>query len=108
MSPEQRRDSSTWVGILEAMEDELERGIALVRRGQHEEALAPAAAFAPPVDAGPIPAELVERAQHILEAQHVAIERVDVARRTTGRHLAAMRSVPPHRGERSVYLDISG
>jgi hypothetical protein len=108
MSPEQRRDSSTWVGILEAMEDELERSIALVRRGQHEEAFAPAAAFAPPVDAGPIPAELVERAQHILEAQQVAIERVDVARRTTGRHLAAMRSVPPHRGERSVYLDISG
>lgn len=108
MSPEEQRDSSRWVGILEAMEAELEHSNALVRRGQHEDALAPTGSFAPPSDAGPIPAELAEHAQHILEAQHEAIDRVEVARRTTGRHLAAMRSVPPHRGDHAVYLDISG
>ena len=107
MSPEQRRDSSTWLGILEAMEAELDRGSALVLRGQHDDALAPEIDYALPANAGPIPAELIERAQHVLEAQHEAIERVEVARRTTGRHLAAMRAVPPHRGERSVYLDTS-
>lgn len=108
MLPELRRDSSSWMDILEAMEAELERSDALARRGQHAEPLAPAASFTPPSDAGPIPVELVERAQHILSAQHEAIERVEVVRRTTGRHLAAMRSVPPHRGDHAVYLDISG
>ncbi|MEO7124194.1 MAG: hypothetical protein ABI400_13975 [Lacisediminihabitans sp.] len=90
------------------MEAELERAAMLARRGQHESELAPAFSFIAPVDAGPIPADLVPRAQHILEAQHEAIERVEVVRRTTGRHLAAMRSVPPHRGDHAVYLDISG
>jgi hypothetical protein len=96
------------VGILEAMEAELEQSNMLLRKGQQENALTPGASFAPPSDAGPIPTELVERAEHILEAQHATIERVEAARRTTGRHLAAMRSVPPHRGDRAVYLDISG
>ncbi len=100
------------------MEDELERSSARslkdLMAGAHAEATPePGPVPLPgrvvlPTNPGPIPAELLERAQLILEAQQQAIERVEVARRTTGRHLAAMRSVMPHRDDRAVYLDISG
>jgi hypothetical protein len=113
VSPEQQRDSSTWIGILEAMEDELERSSARsLKEGMSGAHAAPARETSDtlvlPTNPGPIPEELVERAQVILEAQEQAIERVEAARRTTARHLATTRSMSPQRGDRAVYLDISG
>jgi len=113
VSAEQRRDSSTWVGILEAMEDELERSSARSLKesmsGAHAAPTRETGGdFVLPANPGPIPEELVERAQVILEAQQQAIERVEAARRTTARHLATTRSISPQRGNRAVYLDISG
>jgi hypothetical protein len=61
-----------------------------------------------PIGTGPFPAELSERARALLDAQGSAIERLERLMRSTGRHLAAMRSIPPHRDDRSVYLDIAG
>ncbi|WP_349903472.1 hypothetical protein [Parafrigoribacterium humi] len=113
MLPEQRRDSSTWAKILDAMEDQLERSSARsLKESMSGAHVAPAretsGSFVLPANPGPIPAELVERAQVILEAQEQAIERVEAARRTTARHLATTRSMSPRRGDRAVYLDISG
>lgn len=61
-----------------------------------------------PSGAGPFPEELAQRARALMKAQDAAIRRLEGLQRTTGRHLAAMRSIPPHRDDRSVYLDIAG
>lgn len=61
-----------------------------------------------PNGTGPLPPELGARARALLVAQSQAIERLEGLRKTTGRHLAAMRAIPPHRDARSVYLDIAG
>ena len=61
-----------------------------------------------PSGIGPFPAELSERAKALLAAQGAAIKSLEGLKRATGRHLAAMRSIPPHRDDRSVYLDIAG
>lgn len=65
--------------------------------------------WTPPVGLGTLPAELVERATRILAAQRAAIARVDDERRDTGRHLAALRTVPSTTdAAASVYLDVAG
>lgn len=61
-----------------------------------------------PSGIGPFPEELSERARALLDAQGAAIKSLEGLKRATGRHLAAMRSIPPHRDDRSVYLDIAG
>lgn len=115
MSPAQRRDSSTWLEAIEQMEDDLGHTMdeAAVKRHLAGTATADdvAALERPlrlPSGTGPFPEELAERALALLDAQGSAIERLEKLMRTTGRHLAAMRSIPPHRDERSVYLDIAG
>lgn len=115
MLPEQRRDSSTWLEAIEQMEDDLSYVMddATVKRhlagtATPDDVAALERPLRLPSGTGPFPAELSERAQALLDAQSSAIERLEKLMRTTGRHLAAMRSIPPHRDDRSVYLDIAG
>lgn len=115
MSPAMRRDSSTWLEAIEQMEDDLNHVMdeAAVKRHLAGTATSDdlAALERParlPSGTGPFPAELSERARALLDAQGAAIERLEGLRRSTGRHLAAMRSIPPHRDDRSVYLDVAG
>lgn len=115
MSPEMRRDSSTWLEAIEQMEDDLDHVMdeAAVKRylagtATPDDLAALERPTRLPSGTGPFPRELSERAQALLDAQSAAIERLEGLRRSTGRHLAAMRSIPPHRDDRSVYLDTAG
>ncbi len=67
-----------------------------------------APAWTPPEGLGPIPEELVERARSVEAAQQAAVERLEEAKRTTARHLAAVQSVPEGRASgRSIFLDVT-
>ncbi|AWB90393.1 hypothetical protein [Homoserinimonas hongtaonis] len=62
-----------------------------------------------PVGLGQLPPELVGRARDLVERQQRMLARLDEERLGTGRHLAALRSVPTAQlVERSVYLDVAG
>lgn len=66
------------------------------------------AAWQPPVDLGPLPASLLDRAQALATRQRAAAEAITRAMIANRRHLAAldeMRAVPP---SRPVYLDLEG
>lgn len=115
MSPEMRRDSSTWLEAIEQMEEDLNHVMdeASVKRhlagaATPDDLAALERPLRVPSGTGPFPAELSERARALLDAQGSAIERLERLMRSTGRHMAAMRSIPPHRDDRSVYLDIAG
>jgi hypothetical protein len=91
----------------------LERWTELLEELEHDAAHAgddaELAAWRPPADLGPIPAELRARAEALLDAQAVAMATVVAAQRSTARHLAALRTVPQGRGETGpLYLDASG
>lgn len=114
LSSQARRDSSTWLEAIEQMEDDLAHVMddAAVKRHLAGSPTADdLAALERPVrtpsGTGPFPEELAERAQALMDAQYATIQRLEGLKRETGRHLAAMRSVPPHRDSRSVYLDTS-
>src|SRR6185312_7808142 len=115
MSSQVRRDSSTWLEAIEQMEDDLAHVMddAAVKRHlagspTADDLAALERPLRTPSGTGPFPEELTARAQALMKAQSAAIERLEGLKRTTGRHLAAMRSVPPHRDDRSVYIDIAG
>lgn len=58
---------------------------------------------------GPLPEELVERAQRIQAAQRKALHQLEEARASAARHLAALDAVPGSREHgHSVYLDVTG
>jgi hypothetical protein len=53
--------------------------------------------------------ELLARARMIAAAQQQAIDRLELRRRETSRHLAAVRTLDPGTaGARAVYLDVAG
>ena len=84
------------------MLDELERDVA--NAGARE-----GAPWRAPTDLGPLPAELVSRAQELASAQQAALATVQEQRDSTRRHLAALRALPQHRSQTGpVYLDTSG
>jgi hypothetical protein len=63
----------------------------------------------PPTGLGPIPAQLIERAQAIAAAQQDTITELEDEQRSIRRHLTAMRNLPQHRNETGpLYLDASG
>ncbi|MFF1572686.1 hypothetical protein ACFVWR_08070 [Leifsonia sp. NPDC058292] len=63
----------------------------------------------PPSALGPIPAELVERATRLLEAQQHTIRYLEDVRRTTAKHLAAVRSTAQaDANAHPVYFDLMG
>ncbi|WP_349899720.1 hypothetical protein [Parafrigoribacterium soli] len=115
MPSEMRRDSSSWLEAIEQMEDDLAHVMDDAAMKRHlageatpDDLTALERPLRVPSGTGEFPAELVERARALMDAQSAAIARLEGLKRTTGRHLAAMRSIPPHRDDRSVYLDIAG
>jgi hypothetical protein len=95
---EERANGARWSALL----DELERDT--VNAGARE-----GTPWRPPTDLGPLPAELLARAQELAAAQTHALAALEEEKTSTGRHLAALRSLPQHRNETGpVYLDASG
>jgi hypothetical protein len=65
-------------------------------------------AWTPPAHLGPLPLHLRDQAERLLADQRESIRNLEEMHRETGRHLAAVRSVPRQADGRSVYLDVSG
>jgi hypothetical protein len=87
-----------WSALLDELERDL--GNAGAREGTP---------WRPPADLGPLPVELLGRAQELAAAQHHAIAALEEEQSTTRRHLAALRALPQHRNETGpLYLDASG
>ena len=105
MSPETHAIRQGWVETLEGLESDLASDRELLDHG-----VVPTqpSAWEPPHHLGPIPIDLRERASGILAELGKSARRLDDLKLTTGQQLAAVRSIPPARGERSVYLDITG
>ncbi|ROQ37337.1 hypothetical protein EDF46_2793 [Frondihabitans sp. PhB188] len=98
--PRSEETRQAWLDALAEME--------AVAGASGDSAYAPSA-WTPQADLGPLPADLVERAREVQDAQKSAIQRVLEARRTVVKHLAALKSVPAARdSDRAVYLDATG
>ncbi|MET4583998.1 hypothetical protein ABIE21_003529 [Conyzicola nivalis] len=65
-------------------------------------------AWTPPTHLGPLPLHLRDQAERLLLDQRESIRNLEEMHRETGRHLAAVRSVPRQADGQSVYLDVSG
>ena len=65
-------------------------------------------AWTPPTYLGPLPLHLRDQAERLLADQRQSIRNLEEMHRETGRHLAAVRSVPRQSDGQSVYLDVSG
>ena len=65
-------------------------------------------AWTPPTHLGPLPLHLRDQAERLLADQRESIRNLEEMHRETGRHLAAVRSVPRQAEGQSVYLDVSG
>lgn len=88
-----------WIEIL----DRLERELAVAVSGGGP------TGWAPPEPSGPVPAELRERAERLLDAQRESLDMVLAARLDAARHLNALRAVPDvGLSGRPHYLDVTG
>ena len=88
-----------WLATLDEMEAEL-------GRNTNDETTS---SWSAPTNAGPLPEHLVERAQHILDAQQRRITRLTDERASVRQHLAALDIVPSAQPTgQSVYLDVTG
>jgi len=99
--------AASWVSALDA----LELDVAWVESALRAAHLPPAdevarlAAWVPPADLGPLPADLVVRATALLDRQtHAARATVEAITRSR-RHVAALDALRPHRGDVAVYVD---
>ena len=94
-----------WDAVLSAMEQYVERVAA-------DDVDAPeigARVWSLPRDIGPMPAELRERAERVLDAQNDGVAELERRQRSIGKHLSALRTVPTAQdGGSSPYLDVTG
>jgi len=94
----------SWADVMAALENDTASALEV-----DEATDAPAhAAWTPPTHLGPLPLHLRERADHLLAVQRESIRNLEELYRETGRHLAAVKSVPRQADGQSVYLDVSG
>ncbi|MHA6669655.1 hypothetical protein ACX3O0_12380 [Homoserinimonas sp. A447] len=105
MSPEAHAIRQGWVEALEGLESDLANDRHLLDHG-----VVPTqpSAWQPPQHLGPIPIDLRDRATGILAELGESARRLNELKLATGQQLTAVRSIPPVRGDRSVYLDITG
>jgi hypothetical protein len=88
-----------WGDALDRLEAELHAALAL----------AEPVPWRPPIALGPIPAELRDRAARLLEAQLHTVRYLEDVKRSTARHLAAVKAVPAvETGAHPVYFDLIG
>lgn len=99
-------DKQRWEAVL----NRLEEGVATALRAMEDPLDAPAIElWSPPADLGPLPVELRERMERLIEAQKALLEMVAGRRDDVGKQIKALRRVPGvGEPERSLYLDISG
>jgi hypothetical protein len=118
--PSQRRDSASWTEIFAELQDELRLDPAAV---DDAAAADPSVADAParertvdqegrwlaPIRMEPMTEDDAAQARSLLAAQLIAIEVLEGRKKSTGRHLAVVRSLPGTRTTGGpVYLDTSG
>ncbi|WP_159708740.1 hypothetical protein [Arthrobacter sp. 18067] len=99
MSPENLEMTEKWSAIL----DGFERDIALAVSGGD------VPSWTPPVDAGPLPASLADRARRVLDAQADAVAILNRAKHDAGTQLGAIDAVPSGSvSDRPLLLDVRG
>jgi hypothetical protein len=103
---DEQRNWDRWASVLADLEASLAESVSMVTTV--DEAVPPARVWVIPEVLGDLPVSLRGRAERALRAHEGAIERLEYARTATGRHLAALRSVPAHGDGGSVYLDVTG
>ncbi|MDN4613424.1 hypothetical protein P5G50_03060 [Leifsonia sp. F6_8S_P_1B] len=92
---------AAWTDALERLEQVLREALA---GGAFEPGV-----WTPPAGLGPLPVELRERATRLLDAQQHTLRHLADMRRSTARHLSAVRSVPRDAsGPAPVYVDLVG
>ncbi|MET4782873.1 hypothetical protein [Glaciihabitans sp. UYNi722] len=105
--PDTQTNWDNWVAVLSAMEASLTDADATTDWDDELDAAAPV--WVIPDEIGPLPAELRDHAARVLQAQDETIRRLEGHREVTGRHLAALRSIPSGlQGGHSAYLDVTG
>jgi hypothetical protein len=92
-----------WADVLATMESD-------TADAEHPTGRAAHAAWAPPADLGALPAMFRSRADRLVRAQQRAIASLEERMLVTGRHLAALDSIPSPRqsGGPAAYLDVTG
>jgi hypothetical protein len=94
-----------WEVVLDRLEADLDAVERSFRDG-HAPVVEP---WSLPSGLGPLPERLARRALALSERQDTLAVLLEQRRTTTGRHLAAVRSVPaPHSAMPAVYLDVEG
>ena len=93
-----------WEAVLDRLESDLDAAEA--QAGGDGASVEP---WAVPVGLGPVPEHLQERAVALEQRQLAVTPRVEEAKASAGRHLAAVRSIPTASASgRSLYLDVRG
>jgi kynurenine formamidase len=119
--PSQRRDSTSWGEIFAELQDALRLDAVTIDSTHIDPAAsddaAPARAreinqaeyWLAPIRMEPMTEDEAAHARSLLSAQLIAIEALERRKKSTGRHLAVVRSLPGTRTtDGPVYLDISG
>jgi hypothetical protein len=112
--PSQRRDSASWTEIFTELQDELRLDPAAVDPAAYAADAAAQGIDRPepwlaPIRMEPMTEDEAAQARSLLAAQLIAIETLERRKKSTGRHLAVVRSLPGTRTTGGpVYLDISG
>ncbi|MEQ4568259.1 hypothetical protein [Paenarthrobacter sp. CAP02] len=88
-----------WSAILDGFEHDIARAVSG----------GPAGPWAPPTDAGPLPAALAERARRVLDAQADAVAILSRLKHDAGTQLGAIDAVPSgSASDRPLLLDVRG
>ncbi|WP_035764005.1 hypothetical protein [Arthrobacter sp. H20] len=99
------RSRQGWLVIL----DTLEEDIAAAEKAQHDDGVTKAGHWDPPSGIGPIPSDLVDRAQRIREAQRRTVAMLQAAVKDNRQHHALIGAVNASTApNRAVYLDVAG
>lgn len=107
--PSGQSDRAGWLRLLAELEAELSVAARTDPLAVEDDGRTPASGWSAPEQLGPLPADLADRARLLLDAEREVIRELADLQRRTGRHLAAVRSVPAAaRTEQSVYLDVTG
>jgi hypothetical protein len=108
--PSQRRDSASWTEIFAELQDELRLDPAAVDAADDAaQGIDRPEPWLAPIRMEPMTEDEAAQARSLLAAQLIAIETLERRKKSTGRHLAVVRSLPGTRTTGGpVYLDISG
>lgn len=102
-APGHRAEHDGWADVLATMEREIAESGNPAPHAAH-------AAWLPPADLGVLPTMFRSRADGILRAQQRAIAALEEQMLVTGRHLAALDSIPSESpsSRPPAYLDVTG